>query len=163
MLTQSELKERLHYSPETGVFTWLKSKSRYLGKTGSIAGGDNGTGYIKIYVLGKQRYAHRLAYLYMTGAFPKGILDHVNEIKSDNRWVNLRDATQSQNMFNKGKQSNNTSGVKGVTWDKVTHNWKAQCRVNGVVKNLGRYESMNDAIAARQLVAKNVHGNFYKG
>lgn len=162
MLTQSELKERLHYNPETGIFTWVNSKSKNLGKTGSIAGCDNGTGYIKIHVLGKLRYAHRLAYLYITGKFPDGILDHINQIKSDNRWLNLRNATQSQNMCNQCKPSSNTSGIKGVTWDKVTYSWKAQCRVNGVVKNLGRYQDMNEAIKVRQSVAKNVQGCFYK-
>jgi hypothetical protein len=162
MLTQNELKDRLHYSPETGVFTWINSKSKNLGKTGDIAGGDNGCGYIKIHVLGKSQYAHRLAFLYMTGKFPNRILDHINEKKNDNRWINLRMATNSQNMCNQGKPASNTSGVKGVTWDKVTHSWKAQCRVNGVVKNLGRYQLMSDAIAIRQSVAKNAQGNFYK-
>ena len=85
-ITEARLKERLHYDPDTGIFTWLKM-SRQPKRLGSVAGGRC-DGYIQIYLDGLIYRAHRLAWLYMTGEWPVGYLDHKNGVRDDNRWCN---------------------------------------------------------------------------
>ena len=111
MLTQEQLKECLHYDPETGVFT------RVGPKTHNAAGGYvNAVGYVVISVLGRQHLAHRLAVLYMTGAWPQNQVDHRNTIRHDNRWGNLRPCTPQINQQNlRTAQRNNRQGLLGVT------------------------------------------------
>ena len=114
MLTQAILKEKLHYSIITGEFYWLKPKQGV--KTDNVAGALNLSGHRKIMVNGKLYYAHRLAWFYCTGEFPKHEIDHKNGITDANQWLNLREATRSQNQHNTSLRSDNTSGYKGVTW-----------------------------------------------
>lgn len=79
---------------------------------------------------------------------PKGmVIDHINHDKLDNRRSdNLREATVSENGQNRrGAASHCISGVRGVTWDKVTKQWQARLRVNGKNKLLGRYNTIDDA------------------
>ena len=146
MITQKELRETLHYNPETGVFTWRKSRAGV--GVGSCAGTKNANGYIIICCYGKLYRAHRLAWLYMTGEWPKDQVDHENHIRHDNRWENLREATRQENHKNRSMYKNNTSGVTGVYWDKGK--WKAYIRVDEKDKNLGRFTDKFEAICARK-------------
>lgn len=117
-LTAERLRHLLDNSPASGVFIWRISPSPRV-KPGEIAGAVNDRGYIKIKIGGKHIPAHRLAFLWMTGQEPTDQVDHINGIRSDNRWGNLRLATPSQNQWNKGPQWNNTSGYRGVSYDKT--------------------------------------------
>jgi HNH endonuclease len=114
-LTQAELKEHLHYDPETGIFTRLKSIAHRV-KIGDIAGCLHvGSGYVNIRVFGIHYKAHRLAWLYIHGINPCNDIDHINGNRSDNRIINLRDVTRSVNKQNTRKcSSNNKSGFLGV-------------------------------------------------
>jgi HNH endonuclease len=109
-VTQKRLKELLNYDPETGVFTRL---SNPLKPTGSS---DCTKGYLRI-AIDRVRYkSHRLAYLYMTGEWPAQVVDHINGIKYDNRWCNLRAATLSENGCNRSVvNKNNKLGLRGVS------------------------------------------------
>jgi hypothetical protein len=98
MITRPLLKQLLHYDPSTGLFTWRVSKPPRA-KAGALAGYDNGSGYIKISIGGKRYYAHRLAFLWMTGEAPDEI-DHINQCRTDNRWANLRAAEHRANSAN---------------------------------------------------------------
>ena len=118
MITIEQLKEVLEYNHDTGVFNWIK-RNGPRAKVGDVAGCKS-DGYIVIKINRKRHPAHRLAYLYMTGNFPENLIDHINHIRDDNRWANLRDATNSQNGSNRVKGKNNTSGYKGVRWNKTT-------------------------------------------
>jgi hypothetical protein len=101
MLTLERLKQALHYCPETGAFTKLeKSKKR---AEGSRAEGISSHGYYRVTVDGKRYYAHRLAWFYMTGEWPKVLIDHIDECTTNNRWNNLRLADKSSNSFNTHK------------------------------------------------------------
>jgi len=117
-LTAERLREVLRYEPETGVFVWRVRAARRI-HVGAVAGNISpSSGYRFIGVDCRLYGAHRLAWLYMTGEWPKHQVDHVNMDCADNRWANLRDATCSQNTANSCVRINNKSGFKGVSWDK---------------------------------------------
>jgi hypothetical protein len=103
MLTAERLRELLDYDPETGRFIWRKDHptAKHI-KAGSVAGTKNGRGYWVIGVAGAKYVAHRLAWLYVTGEWPAHLVDHENGDRLDNRFANLREATDSQNNFNRG-------------------------------------------------------------
>ena len=158
-ITQSELKLLLDYDPETGVFTWTKNDSlrpRCV-KSGAVAGSDNGDGYLKIGVRGRVYKAHRLAWLYFYGEFPSKDLDHINRNKSDNRICNIRETDDSFNGQNRGLNSNNTSGFRGVYWHESTQKWQASIRVDGKAIHLGVFDLKEDAKKARISAEKFYH------
>jgi hypothetical protein len=139
MITQSELKQILDYNPDTGIFTWkINCRNSKLGK---VAGCMHHTGYICITINQKQYQLHRLAWLYMHGETPKNQIDHINCIKDDNRIINLRECTIKQNAFNRKISVTNTSGVKGISFNKHLKKWTAY--ING--KGLGYFSDINEA------------------
>ena len=158
MITQSHLKELIHYDPITGIFTWIKP--RYGVTVGKEAGSINGRGYRQIVINGKTYKAHRLAFLYHTGGFPPNEIDHVNRIKEDNRWLNLREATRSQNMSNIVKPRNNTNEFKGISWHKGVTKWIAQIQLNGKKKHLGCFDTPEEAHVAYCKASDELHGEF---
>ena len=147
-LSQKRLKEVIHYDPDTGEFKWkVKRKGT---KSNKLAGGYDNDGYLLIsidYILYK---AHRLAFLYMTSEFPKGIVDHKDRNTSNNKWKNIRESNHSTNAYNTGLNKNNTSGHKGVYWDKSKKKWTAEIKVNYKKKFLGRFTEKEEAISARK-------------
>ena len=88
------------------------------------------------------------------------MVDHINMNGLDNRKNNLRLCTKAQNMMNRDKTRVNTSGYKGVSWDKYTGNWKAQFKMDGVSYNLGRFTSPKEAAIAYNNVVSELHGEF---
>ena len=156
MITLDRLKQVLRYEPETGFFYRILKSGTSL--AGSIAGGKSGTGYILISIDNKQYYAHRLAWLYMTGEMPKKLIDHKNMDKTDNRFENLREATYSQNIANKKHKSK--SGFKGVTWWERDKKWKAQIEIDGKNKHIGYFETPELAHKAYCTYQSQVAGEF---
>lgn len=112
MLTHERLKEILSYDPETGIFRW-KLKISKKNNIGDIAGSLGIKGYIKICIASKYYRANRLAWFYMTGEWPKNIVDHKNRIRNDDRWINIRDFTHKENSSNSSRHRNdrNTSAL----------------------------------------------------
>lgn len=88
------------------------------------------------------------------------VCDHINGNALDNRCTNLRICLQSENMRNRKKNGNNTSGVKGIYWDKESNSWRAQIQVNGKKISIGRFSNLKNARVAYREVARKVHGNF---
>ncbi len=180
ILTQKTLKELLHYCPETGSFTWMKRSScRFsVGKwspqhrannwnamyAGKEAGHLEVRGYVTITLtvdgVEKRYRAHRLAVLYMDGYFPSDDTDHENHVRNDNRWINLKCATNKENHKNMSLPANNTSGVCGVSWNKKANKWRARIGIDGKEENLGSFSDKNHAIDAR-LIAEVKYG-FHK-
>lgn len=99
-LTAERVRELLHYEPATGIFT-RRIRTSNRTKVGAIVGADNGKGYLQISVDWRLYSAARLAWLYMTGEWPKEEIDHINRVRSDNRFSNLREATRSSNNCNR--------------------------------------------------------------
>lgn len=156
IITQAELKEQLHYDPETGIFTWLSKRF------GKIAGTTNKySGYVVITIKQYKIQAHRLAWLYVNGYMPK-IIDHINGKRNDNRVCNLRDCLQYQNMCNIKMHISNTSGFKGVDYVKRLNKFRARCRFKGIRYDLGLFSNALDANLAYQLFSKKHHGEFYR-
>ncbi len=155
-LTYQRLRELLSYEPETGLFTWLVDRKcgaggvKFAARAGDRAGFIDPKGYIKISIDSSDYFAHRLAFLFMTGEWPAEQIDHRNRVKADCRWVNLREATHGQNKQNEKVYKNNTSGVKGVTWLADRRCWRAGIAKNSVKHHLGYYKSLSEAAAARK-------------
>lgn len=149
----------LDYDPETGHFIWKITSNAHGGKImpGDIAGGRT-QGYVQICRKGKCVRAHRLAYLFVNGEWPpEGMdIDHINGNREDNRWVNLRLATRSQNNNNGGIRADNKSGHRGVSFATREQKWDARIKVNGKLYLLGKFKDKEDAIAARKKAEKDL-------
>ena len=163
MITYDELKRQLYYDTNTGHFTWIKLKVNNQVKVGDMAGSRNINGYWYIYIKGRSYKAHRLAWLYCYGVWPKDQIDHINTNKLDNRISNLREADNSKNNMNRGLRSDNTSGIKGVGLFKPTGKYHARGYKNGVRKSLGHYDTIEGAIAARDAFEKEYQGEYQYG
>jgi hypothetical protein len=146
-LTQAKLKELFHYDPETGIFRWKINTEKY--QIGEIAGYIGSHGYLVIGFNKKQYLNHRLAWLYVHGYFPENDLDHTDKNPLNNKINNLREVSRSCNMRNTGNKKNNTSGIKGVSWDKRGKQWEVKIWINKKGKYLGYYKNFDDAVCAR--------------
>lgn len=143
MLTQERLKELLSYDPSTGAFTWVAPLSTRM-KAGDLAGYLRKDGYIQIYLEGVRYMAHRLAVLWVKGQFPTDKVDHKNNVRSDNRWDNLREGTQSFNMQNlKKAHKDSVTGLLGAY--PYGDKFRAQIMVSGKLKNLGLFDTAEKA------------------
>ncbi|MDE2100307.1 MAG: HNH endonuclease [Patescibacteria group bacterium] len=158
LLDHKHLLEWLHYDPETGIWTWLKSRP-YV-KAGQRADVPKDKKYRRIWIRGKLYYTHRLAWFYMHGEWPACPIDHKNLNGWDNSWNNLRLATYKQNGANRSLNKNNTTGVKGVYWNKTKKKWQAYICINYKSKYLGRFNTLRDAIKCRQKFAELFFGEF---
>lgn len=156
-----EVKKWIDYDPQTGLFTWRKSSGSK--KAGSEAGGVDAYGYRRIRI-GRTKYqAQRLAWLIATGQDPEDFhVDHIDSNPSNNAIANLRLATHSQNACNRAAPATNTSGYKGVTWKKSKNKWNAQIMINYKKKNLGYFNTPEEAYAAYCNAASELHKDFAK-
>jgi hypothetical protein len=167
MLTQELLKSFLSYDPMTGIFRWLARADRrpqWNGRhAGTIAGNVERRGYtvIRLRIDGKDVhfYAHRLAFIYMTGECPL-FVDHEDRDKQNNRWLNLRAATKAQNSQNRTIRQGNTSGFKGVSWNRNAKKWNAYINVDNRKKHLGYFASAQEAYEAHVAAAAENYGEF---
>lgn len=141
------VKEVVAYDPESGVFTWLKPAARV--KVGDVVGSLDAHGYLVTKIRGNNVKLHRLAWFYMTGELPREI-DHINRIKTDNRFANLRAVTDGslQNQ-NKGLQKNNKTGIRGVQFKRSRKIYIAKLRVHRKQVFYGEFATLDDAVAAR--------------
>jgi hypothetical protein len=168
MLTQLRLRELLVYEPETGIF-WWRRQSNATGPTLGVrerwanqrAGALTVQGYSIINVDGERFRSVRLAWLYMTGEWPTNHIDHINGDPADDRWVNLREATRSENMANaKLIRTNNTSGARGVSWNKRLEKWHARVNFERRLYHCGYFNSFEEAVESRDRKAAQLHGAF---
>lgn len=149
--------EAISYCPETGEFRWLVKRAPRA-KVGDLVGTVMRSGHRRIHAFGQMILAHRLAFLYMTGAIPDGDVDHINGVRDDNRWANIRPATKAVNAQNRRHPNRNNrsgSGYIGVTRH-GDQKWRASIGVGGKQTYLGLFET---AEAARDayIAAKRIH------
>ncbi|MBF8728892.1 HNH endonuclease [Pseudomonas guariconensis] len=161
MLTYERLREQLTYDPDTGEFRWAVRKQKV--KLGSVAGKVKKSGYIEIRLDLVSYQAHRLAWLYMTGKWPQGDIDHINRTPGDNRFENLRVASRSQNLCNVGALATSTTGVRGVDLHKASGKYRARIRANGKRIELGLFETLDEARNAYASARSLHHGQYAEG
>ena len=152
-LTAVRLRELLSYDPETGIFRWRNPQ----GKRRAIAGSPEPRGYVRIAIDRRLYRAHRLAFLYMIGEWPSQI-DHCNGNPADNRWVNLRLATRSENAANGCTPRNNLLGLRGVT--RAYRKFHARITHKKRRIDLGLYATREEAAAAYRGAARALFGKF---
>jgi len=143
MITAEKLRDSLDYDPQTGIFKWAKSKRN--GWAGREAGWVDKDGYRHIRICNALHPAHRLAWLYMTGAWPSnGFIDHKNLVPSDNRWVNLRNVTKRTNQENRRRPGKgNKAGFLGVSPN--GKRWMATINSRGTHYYLGTFDTPEEA------------------
>jgi len=146
-LTAEDLRRLLSYDEQTGLFT----------RDGKIAGVLNSWGYVQIRVKGRNYMAHRLAWLYVRGQWPANQIDHINRRKTDNRIINLREATNSENAQNAGAHKDNAAGARGIYFDKSRNRWVAELCLNDKVVFKQRFKDKLDAVNARARAEEQFH------
>lgn len=166
-ITPELCRQLIDYDPETGSLTWLprpleffphggiggqsanaaRWNGQYAGKPAlnaiDVWGRRTGTFF------GRRMASHRVCWAISYGTWPTKFIDHINGIPSDNRITNLRDVSHQENMRNKWISSNNTSGVNGVSWNKLRGKWEAYTKVDQKRCSLGHWVTLNEAKAAR--------------
>ena len=156
-ITRERLQTLLHYDPETGFFTWRVSRGK--ARTGAVAGTKDPRGYIRITIDTRMYPAHRLAWLYMNGVMPDNGVDHKNNDPADNRWQNLRGATQAQNTLNRGASSRSKTGVKNV-YPHPDSGFIVRMMTPEGYKHLGCFKSLDEASAFAADARSKHHGDF---
>ncbi|MEX5203526.1 HNH endonuclease [Citrobacter freundii] len=164
LMSVGDIRDLVDYNPETGVLT---AKANFSGRqAGSVIGSQTWQGYYAFSLFGKKCFAHRLAWLLHYGEWPSQPIDHINGIKTDNSIRNLRLCSLSQNQFNKPTQKNNTTGVKGVYWNKRDKRYVASVQFNGKKYSAGHHKDIENAKEAvmklREKLAREFtnHGEF---
>lgn len=156
VLTQKYLKEVLSYSEETGVFTWAKRKGHAM--PGDVAGTNFGQGYIGVQIDGRRYQAHRLAWLYVFGAWPNNEIDHIDGVRNNNAIANLRDVTHRQNIQNKRKAtSGSRSGLIGAHFKKYKNKWSSCIACSGKRIHIGYFDSAIKAHEAYIAAKRELH------
>src|SRR5258708_7801763 len=161
VLTQARLRRLLSYDAATGLFVWRSRPDKRQFNAhfaGSVAGTLQSARYVQICIDGKKYLAHRLAFLFIRGPFPRGHVDHANHVPSDNRFENLRAGTQSQNRGNSRRPSSNSSGRKGAYL--YRRKWHAKITKDYEQHYLGSFDSIEEAAAVYAAAAKRLFGDF---
>lgn len=167
------LRECYDYEPDTGLLRWKKRPVEHFSDAphaqgfnrqfaGRRAGSYKDNGYLETRACfqGKPRLmlVHRVAWVLMTGEWPKGDIDHRNGIKDDNRWSNLRDVTRSVNGQNRHSATRGSKhGVLGVSLCTETGRWRARIKVDGAMRCLGRHDTPELAHAAYLQAKRQLH------
>ena len=154
----------LDYDPDTGQLRWklrpLAPKRWNDRYAGNLVGTPSTHGYLVFRLNERTHYAHRAIWLIVTGDWPSLKVDHRNGIQTDNRWKNLRLVDDVANSINQKVKASNTSGHKGVSWNKRDHLWEAYLSLRRKRYSLGRYHNIGDAIEARREAEVRLHGQF---
>lgn len=160
MSVPSRVRELLRYEPETGLFFWLVNRRGHA-KSGDVAGCVDSDGYVLVKVCGVLFKAHRLAWWFVHGEMPIGEMDHVNRERADNRIANLRVATRRQNCWNSGGRRTKTGdGPKGVSFDKTRGKYLVRITIDGKLRNIGRFDTVERASEAYREAARRAYGEF---
>lgn len=157
--TPEELHALFRHNPKHRFLIRRVNQGR-RGRAGDIAGGVSPKGYFQVSVFGRTYGAHNVIWCMVTGEWPNSEMDHRDGNKLNNRWDNLRLANSSQNQCNRRKSKSNTSGFKGVYWNKRHRKWRAKIGVFGKQKYLGFFKTPEAAFEAYKSAALELHGEF---
>ncbi len=141
-LTQERLKEVLSYDPSTGDFIWLITRGRNAPAGTKASQSVNSQGYRQIMIDQQHFKAHRLVWFYVYGVWPEADIDHINGVRSDNRIINLRALSRSDNVMNSPRKCGTyTSRYRGVHYHKPVQKWVAKYKG----KYLGAFDTEEEA------------------
>lgn len=160
-LRYEEVARLFTYDRETGVLYW-RNKNRNTIRRKYVAGSSKGTkdGYSHVRFMGKVHPTHRIIMMLCFGHIPENAeIDHINHVRNDNRLVNLRFVTRSENSKNQSVSSKSTTGVTGVYFSKARKKYIAQIKINQEVIYLGIFETLEEAASAR--AEANLKFNFH--
>jgi len=158
-LTAQKLRDLFSYDPKIGHL--IRKKTVTCSKAGVPAGTKMKKGYRRLRVNNEVHLEHRLVWLYVTGEWPKHQIDHINCVKDDNRFSNLREATPAQNKWNMGPRSDKKIGkYKGVYYHRLTGRWEARIMAHGVSHCLGYAATEEEAAEIYRESAPKIHGEF---
>lgn len=155
---KSRLDEFFQYDGTTGDLTWKKSKGCV--RAGTIVKTTNADGYITVHFDGVSFLAHRIIWKMVTGCDPADEIDHINNIRRDNSWSNLRECDRCQNTSNSRTPITNSSGVKGVHYHIGHNKWHAKIRHKRSEIHLGYFDTIEEASAAIEKSRAELHGEF---
>jgi hypothetical protein len=159
IVDQATLHKAVSYDPDTGEFSCL-APTGPRSVVGERIDALDDKGYRRVRLFGKKFFAHRLAWLYVTGNWPVDQIDHINLDKGDNRFSNLREANAYQNGYN--SSAKNAQGLpKGVV-PLPNGKFYAHCRHEGKDHYLGTHDSVPAAKQARDSFAREFHGDFFR-
>ncbi|MBU4609190.1 HNH endonuclease [Achromobacter sp. GG226] len=158
--TPQRIRELLTYDQNSGAFHWKARAGVH--RTGRIAGSlCRKDGYVIISIDRTKRPAHRLAWAYVYGEWPKRLIDHINGVRTDNRIANLRDVDQSTNLQNRKRPTENSySGVLGAHYSKSKRRYYASILVRGKVHRLGSFLTAAEAGLAYQNAKRRLHEGY---
>jgi hypothetical protein len=156
MISKKQLNELFLY--EDGVLYWKNPKSNRL-KIGDKAGAIAPDKRERICLKGKLVLTHRVIFAFHHCYWPKYV-DHIDCNKANNKIENLRETTVAQNQWNRGLDRNNTSGIKGVYYDKSRNKWAVGIRKNNQKIFLGRFDTLEEAKKQIELHRIEIHGEF---
>lgn len=151
------VRHALSYDEESGVLQWKNPNPDSRGMAGKSISSVNSSGYVTLTINTVKYQAHRIIWLYMTGKMPEEFIDHINGIKTDNRFCNLRKASRSENGMNRKRNKSNLSGYKNVYPNKggflvrIRSNNKAYQRW---------FKNIEDAVSGAEQLRQMHHGEF---
>lgn len=144
----------LSYDPHTGEIRWKEKRTRNSkANVGDLAGGLDDHGYVRVMLNGRKYRAQHLAFALMGDVVPLCV-DHINGIRNDNRWCNLRPASIALNNKNAVRKRTGSTPHKGVTWSKAHNKWKCRINNDGVTEYLGLFADLDVAVTAWQTRAE---------
>ena len=156
----NELSQHLKYDPHIGVGIWIGKRSNRV-QIGTVAGTVGSNGYLEIKYKSKKYKAHRLFWFLQTRHDPTHLtIDHIDQNKLNNKFLNLRLANKNQQQHNQSRPRNNVSGGKGVHWLKNRQKYQAYIKNNGKQIHLGCYKTFEQAVAVRQAKELELYGQF---
>lgn len=143
--TWERINELFSYDEESGHLTRKcdvpSGNGTIIARAGDRAGSLQKEGYRRVRIDGVRLCEHRVIWFLKTGAWPTHEIDHINSVRDDNRWRNLREASRSQNAMNTTACYNNTSGIRGVHWDNCRQKWRSIITIDGINKHIGYFEN----------------------
>lgn len=154
LITAEEARQLFSYNPETGDLVWRVSPNNRV-PVGHVVRAKDGGGYYHVKVRGIIYKAHRVAWLIVTGRWPVNLLDHINRDRADNRLSNLREATYTQNQYNRSQP------FVGVTYRRNRNAYVARITVDGVRKYLGYFKTKQEAEEVYSQAVTAHYGEFY--